>query len=69
VRLQAVTLLIVTVPQAAVGAALAAQKAQCVRNPLLGQYFRRKLDDSTGDAQVNDINCYVQLSVSKVTMQ
>jgi hypothetical protein len=41
-------------PQSHADAASAAQKQQGVRSPLLGKYFSRKMDDSTGDIQVTD---------------
>jgi hypothetical protein len=42
------------IPQCAVKAADAGQKALGVRSTLLGKFFRRKLDDSTGAVQVID---------------
>jgi hypothetical protein len=52
---QVQTALIGVIPQAAIKTASAAQKVRGVRNPLLGRFFKRKLDDSTGDIQVIEL--------------
>jgi hypothetical protein len=52
VRFEDNSSLLYMVPQSAMKPASAAQKEQGVRSPLLGQYFKCKFDDSTGDIQV-----------------
>jgi hypothetical protein len=52
VRFEDNSSLLYTVPKSAMKTASVAQKKQGVRSPLIGQYFRRKLDNSTGDIQV-----------------
>jgi hypothetical protein len=55
------------IPQCAVKAADAGQKALGVRSTLLGKFFRRKLDDSTGAVQVIDqLSCVLICSISAV---